>query len=711
MDLMTLRARLLFDSSEFDDGMEQAQRSASTFGDVLKANLVTKGVELATKGIAKLTETTIGFTRSAIEGYAEYEQLAGGIETMFEDLNWDIYQNADNAFKTAGLSANEYMDTIMGFSASLTSSLKAQQGNISEAAERADQIIIDMSDNANKMGTSMEMIQNAYSGFAKANYTMLDNLKLGYGGTKEEMERLLEDAEKISGKHYDITYFSDIAEAIHVIQEDMDIAGTTAKEANETIAGSLASLRSAWSNLLTGLARDDADLDSLINNVVDSAEIAFNNIMPVAEKALDGITKLIDKIAPIIEEKLPPLVEKVLPAIMKAGSAIFGAVLPAIPKAASAIISTLFNAMVEEAPAMIPLVAAAIASPILGMVKNIAGGIGALKTAIGGIGTAASSAAGGVGEMASAGGNLIGVLGAVKTAALLAADAILIAYDVNAMKQAVEDWEQVGEDAHRAKWNEEATYLENYVKLYDEKGKEVADKFAQMAVGVDTTAMGFEEAQEALSRKVEENWSGVATNIGEGLMGGLEYYFGKDGKGGGFWGLMGDAFTNAVDGVAGILGISSPSRVFERYGIYTMEGFERGIDEKKQSVFDKLRNVANTITETFRRVLKIHSPSAVFEEAGLFTMEGLDNGLDSGAKSVYDTMDRISERIAGYGTEMTSVQTTPQEMASMIPSGSPQNGPQTAYLVLDREILGKVVYTLNNERTQRVGVQIAGGYV
>lgn len=199
--------------------------------------------------------------KQAIAGYADYEQLVGGVETLFKDSSGVVENYANNAYKTAGLSANQYMETVTSFSASLLQSLN---GDTAKSAQVADKAITDMSDNANKMGTSMESIQNAYQGFAKQNYTMLDNLKLGYGGTKSEMERLIADANKLAkeqGKAGDMTInsYADIVEAIHLVQDSMGITGTTAKEASTTIQGSVNSMKSAWDNLLVGVADDNAD--------------------------------------------------------------------------------------------------------------------------------------------------------------------------------------------------------------------------------------------------------------------------------------------------------------------------------------------------------------------------------------------------------------------------------------------------------------------
>ena len=238
---------------------------------------------------------------------------------MFEDLSWDVEEYAKKAYKTAGLSANAYMETVMGFSASLNQSLLASEGNIARAADLSNQIIIDMSDNANKMGTGMESIQNAYQGFAKQNYTMLDNLKLGYGGTKEEMQRLLKDAEKLSGIKYDISSFADIAEAIHVVQTEMGITGTTAKEASSTIAGSLNATKAAWTNLVAGMADENQDIGVLVDNLVDSSLTVVDNLLPRVETTLYGIGQMIEALLPIIVEKVPPILRSILPDIMQAG--------------------------------------------------------------------------------------------------------------------------------------------------------------------------------------------------------------------------------------------------------------------------------------------------------------------------------------------------------------------------------------------------------
>ncbi len=252
----------------------------------------------AVAGVAKVAG-------SALESYASYEQLVGGVDTLFKESSGKLQAYAAGAYKTAGMSANQYMEQATSFSASLLQSLG---GDTNAAVEYANMAITDMSDNANKMGTDMGRITDAYQGFAKQNFTMLDNLKLGYGGTKEEMQRLLDDAEKISGINYDISSYADIVEAIHVVQQEMGITGTTAQEAAATIEGSVAMAKAAYSNWLTGLADENADLEALTGQLVDSVVTAAGNIIPrlgrILGTALGSIPQLVAKVGPELAASL-----------------------------------------------------------------------------------------------------------------------------------------------------------------------------------------------------------------------------------------------------------------------------------------------------------------------------------------------------------------------------------------------------------------------
>ena len=313
--LFDLQAVIRLDSNQFENGVKQAEKSGSSLATSLKSGLAT-AAKVGAVAIGAAATAIGALTTAAVNNYAEYEQLVGGVETLFKNSADTVMGYAENAYKTAGLSANEYMETVTSFSASLLQSL---DGDTKAAASAADMAITDMADNANKMGTSMEMIQNAYQGFAKQNYTMLDNLKLGYGGTKEEMERLLADAEKLSGQEYDISSYADIVDAIHVVQTEMGITGTTAKEAATTIQGSTASMKSAWANLVTGLADDSADFDTLMSNFVDSVVTVGENIIPRIQTTIQGVTQLVSaasaKIVPLVVDTLM----QNLPALLTAG--------------------------------------------------------------------------------------------------------------------------------------------------------------------------------------------------------------------------------------------------------------------------------------------------------------------------------------------------------------------------------------------------------
>ena len=304
----------------FKAGELSAKAFAATVENGMKASL--SAVTSYTKALAAAATTTVttavaavsSLTNAAVENYGDYEQLAGGVETLFKNNADTVKKYANNAYATAGMSASEYMETVTGFSASL---LQSMGNDTKAAANKADLAITDMADNVNKFGNSMENVSNTYKGLAKGNFSMLDNLSLGYGGNKSEMERLLSDAEKLSGIHYDISSYADMIDAIHVIQEEMGIAGATKDEAEKTIQGSTAAMKSAYKNLMTGIADEDADMDMLIKNLVDSVEKAGNNIIPRIDIALNGISKAIDVGIPIILDKIPPMVIKLAPKLGK----------------------------------------------------------------------------------------------------------------------------------------------------------------------------------------------------------------------------------------------------------------------------------------------------------------------------------------------------------------------------------------------------------
>lgn len=307
----------------------------------------------ATAAVAAGAAAVADLTKQAVAAYADYEQLTGGVETLFKDAADKVMEYADSAYITAGLSANEYMETVTGFSASLIQSLG---GDTEEAARLANQAILDMSDNANKMGSDMESIQNAYQGFAKQNYTMLDNLKLGYGGTKEEMQRLLDDAEKIAGVKFDISSYADVVKAIHVMQESMGIAGTTAKEAKETISGSLNMMQASWQNVLTAFGTgNEEQITKYLDDLTCSVEFFAGNLLPIISNALNGISQMVSELAPVIARKLPEMIEGALPPLLNSAAEVIQTLATGLLQALPSLMPTITQLIVDLAKMIISL--------------------------------------------------------------------------------------------------------------------------------------------------------------------------------------------------------------------------------------------------------------------------------------------------------------------------------------------------------------------
>ena len=328
----------------FSDTGEQSASKLSKLGGIAKT--VGKGLLVGTGAVAT---GAVALVKSVSGAYGQLQQSIGGIETLFGDSAQKVIENANNAYTTAGISANDYMQQVTSFSASLLQSLG---GDTEKACNSADMAIRDMADNANKMGTSMEMIQNAYQGFSKQNYTMLDNLKLGYGGTKAEMERLLADAEKISGIKYDISNLDDVYQAIHVIQGELGITGTTAKEAGETIEGSFNSLSASWQNFLAGLGNPDADMAKIVENLAKGISGAINNVTPVVKNMVAVLPTVMDSIIGSISSMLPTIIETFTTLITEVINAIAQLLPEFIPLAVDCLM-TVVNALFDNLPILI----------------------------------------------------------------------------------------------------------------------------------------------------------------------------------------------------------------------------------------------------------------------------------------------------------------------------------------------------------------------
>lgn len=367
--------------------MDNGGQKALSFGDLVKSNLASEaiigGVKLMASAIKKAAEELVDLSKQAIQGFAEQEQLIGGVDTLFKESSKQVQQYANEAYKTAGLSANDYMETVTSFSASLLQSLG---GDTAKAAAYADRAVTDMSDNANKMGTNMASIQDAYQGFAKQNYTMLDNLKLGYGGTKTEMERLIADASAMTAEQEKLNVavdagdlsFGNIVNAISVMQEHLGIAGTTAEEAEKTIDGSAKAMKSAWQNLVTGMANENLDLSVLIENFVESIQTFLDdNLIPriqtMVPRMVEALTQLIGALTPYIA----PALQMLLPVVVQGISALVSGIVQALPAVVSAI-SDVIPMIVEQLVTLLPQITASGVEIIAALVSGIGENLPAL---------------------------------------------------------------------------------------------------------------------------------------------------------------------------------------------------------------------------------------------------------------------------------------------------------------------------------------------
>lgn len=588
--MFDLYAKITLDTSGYENGLDNASGKASGFADKLKSGLATA----AKVGAAALTAAATGMaalTKASIDQYAEYEQLVGGVDTLFKTASDKVQEYAANAYKTAGMSANEYMDTVTSFSASLLQSLG---GDTEKAAQKADQAITDMADNANKMGTGMEMIQNAYQGFAKQNYTMLDNLKLGYGGTKEEMERLLADAEKLSGQKFDISSYSDIVDAIHVVQTEMGITGTTAKEAASTIQGSVSAAKSAWSNLITGIAADNADLDTLIGNFVSSVETAAGNIIPRVSVMLGGISQLVASASTTIIPMVITTITDNLPALLQAAVALVGALgqgiidsLPAITQAAIDILFFLANGLIENLPTLIDGIVQ-VTLTIVQMLTSPDFLTQLIETAILLIMTLAQGLIDAIPQLIVAVPMIIGNL----LAAIIVELPNIIQMGIDLLFALIDGIIKCIPELVAAVPTLIIALVNGIVNNLDK----IILAAPQIIVSLITGIIGaIPELIAAVPRVIAAiadtirnyDWGGIGRNIVQGLKDGIA----------GMWDNIKDWFNEKVNSLVGgvkrILGIHSPSKVFAGIGGFMAEGLGEGFSDEFASVKNDIEGSMN----------------------------------------------------------------------------------------------------------------------
>lgn len=574
---------------------DEASENVETLSGKLKNGLATAAkvgaaaVGVAATGIAALT-------KNALNNYADYEQLVGGVDTLFKDSSAKVQEYAANAYKTAGLSANEYMDTVTSFSASLLQSLG---GDTAAAADMADVAITDMSDNANKMGTDMASIQNAYQGFAKQNYTMLDNLKLGYGGTKEEMQRLIDDANTLNaaqGKYtnYSIESYADIVSAIHDVQVEMGIYKTTADEADRTIQGSASSMKSAWGNLLVGIADDNADFKTLTEQFVDSLVTVGKNIIQRISVILGGISQLVTSASTTIIPMVITTITDNLPMLLQAAVTLVGALgqgiidnLPAITQAAIDILFFLANGLIENLPTLIDGIVQ-VTLTIVQMLTSPDFLTQLIETAILLIVTLANGLIAAIPQLIAAVPLIIGNL----LAAIIVELPNIIQMGIDLLFALIDGIIQCIPELVAAVPTLIIAFINGIVNNLDK----IILAAPQIIVSLITGIIGaIPELVAAVPRIIaaiadtirKYDWGGIGKNIVQGLKNGIA----------GMWGNIknwfNDKVNSLVSGVKRILGIHSPSKVFAGIGGFMAEGLGEGFDDQFGAVKKGIENSMN----------------------------------------------------------------------------------------------------------------------
>lgn len=697
MDVFDLSAKLTLDSSNYERGLGQAEQRASVFGGVLKGNLataaITKGLDLVASAAQKAAEGIYNLIRSSVSAYSEYEQLVGGVRKLYGNMGlsleeyaqqqgkavsdvqveWEtlekaqnlVLENAKNAYKTAGMSMNQYMETATSFSAALITSLG---GDTVAAAELTDVAMQNISDNLNTFGGDIGMIKNAFMGFAKQNYTMLDNLKLGYGGTKTEMERLIEDANEYAatiGESSDLTIekFSDVVKAIDLIQQKQQIRGTTAREAEATIQGSISMTKAAWENLITSIGTGEGT-DEAFDAFVSSLENTINNIVPVVERVIPIVGNVIEKILPLVKEFLPLLLDEIMPLVIDAVKIIGGAILRLLGE-----LYIEFGEFLDEK----------IYELVQWFVENnpLVSGVIKVITAI-----------------------IVEVTKFIAT---------LIKLFISAREAIEEAWSNV-----KTFWS---GVWENIKSAFSNADTWLGEKFG---VGWESVKSIWSLAGDYFNA-VWETIKGVFSVVGDVLTGDFR----------GAWegikgivGTWGDYFRNVWETIKNVF-----SNVAQ-LGIDIVRGLWDGIVQGSQWLYDKLFGWTENVKGFLKGRFDINSPSGwardvIGRNIGLGMAVGIEDSessVNNAMRMLFDGVNRleIPEPEFDYSASVVSASQSQfdyggdsmlSDMSRVLSGGYERTGRDlTVILELDSVQLGRAVYRLNEEETQRVGVKLAGGF-
>lgn len=702
MNLFELYAVLSLDNQGYKDSLNESESVTQSVGSKIQSVL---GKLVTLEAIEKAGSALVSLTKTCVENYGEYEQLVGGVETLFgaggqsleeyaksagkatDEVKSEynalisaqdaVIANADKAYKTAQISANDYMETVTSFSASLLQSL---DGDTTKSAEYADRAIVDMADNANKMGTAMESIQNAYQGFAKQNYTMLDNLKLGYGGTKEEMQRLISDASKMTDvqKELGVTVdasslsFANIVNAISVMQEKMGIAGTSAKEATTTIQGSFTMMQSAWTNLTTAMADPSQDIGTALNQVIESATAFASNVIPAITSAVPAIVSGLTSLFDTAVTELPNLISSILPIVLTSVQTLvlnivdrlpemLQTILGVLPSILQTVASTIVEAipmLIESLTEMVPM----LTESLTGICTQLAEGLPAqIPVFIANVLTLIQNLANAIAENApiilQAGIQLImalaqGLINALPTiieqlptiittmANVINDNAptilesgvqlliMLVQGLIEAIPTLIENIPQIIE-AFVAVWS-----AFNWMDL----GKNVI-------TGMKNGIIGMVEAMRSASGTIKENIVNVLKALPSKLL-----EIGKGGISGiitGFKNMLSSLLNTVTNLMIDVLFNFSQFSLLD-VGKNLIQGLIDGVGAMAGALLHYVGDLMNSVISKVKGIFGVHSPSKVFARIGEYLVEGFNIGLDtldvSKATSGFnDVIDNISD--------------------------------------------------------------------
>jgi phage-related protein len=649
---------------------EGATSSGESAGSLLGSGLVSKVLKVV--AAAKIGQQVVKLISSSISAGAELEQSIGGMQTLFKSASDTMLAQAKNAYKTAGMSANEYMQTATQFSASL---IKSCGGDTAKAAEYADKAIVQMSDNANKMGTNIEDIQNAYRGFAKENYTMLDNLSLGYAGTKEGMESLLADAEKISGVKYDISSYSDIVDAIGVIQDSYDITGTTAKEAEGTIEGSLNSMKAAWENFIAGMSGvweksgESWDMAGTVDQLVQSAStLVFGNLVPAVGAFISQVPAALSAFVQSAWSALKSEIESLT------GTTDFGVLLQMGVTA----ITNFVDGILTDLPSLIETGGELLTQLGNGIVENLPKLASSAGTLVGNLITTIGEH---LPEIISTGAEVVGNLlsGIVENAPTLIPEAILSFW--GSLSSALEetDWAQLGSDILDAliggfkniggklseafssasktvsSWGQDLSsqaptlvsgFISSVVSWFSQLPSNILSAISPAVSnvtswGASMLSAGVQAASNLMSRVVS-TLTGLPGRIWSAITGAVTRVRSWGGQ------LASAGMSAASKLVSSVVsGVASlPSRMVS-IGSQIVHGIIRGVSSAASSLVSKMKSLASDALSAAKGALGIKSPSRVFrDQVGKWIPAGIAAGIEGNSSVVDDALSDLSNPLA-----------------------------------------------------------------